>query len=148
MLNRPIPAAGWPGHHKGKDALSMIQYRCDGCGAEMARGALRYTVSIEVRAAYDEIEVGLTDLVRDHRAEILALLERMRRQDPAKLEAQIYKRFQHDLCPACHQVYLRDPLRFVPPTKAPVEGDIDIDGFLRSLGFGDTRDEPGKEGEG
>lgn len=60
----------------------MITYRCDGCGAELARNALRYTVEIDVRAAYDKLEVTLTDLVRDHRAEILELIERMKHKSP------------------------------------------------------------------
>ncbi|HNR29622.1 MAG TPA: hypothetical protein PKI11_01920 [Candidatus Hydrogenedentes bacterium] len=119
----------------------MVLYRCDGCGAEIPRQALRYTVAIDVRAAYDEIEVHLADLIRDHRAEILALLERMRQRDPQEVEDQVYKRFQFDLCPACHRAYLRDPLRFHVGSAALAE-DIDIDGFLRSLGFGQTREEP------
>lgn len=117
----------------------MVLYQCDGCGAELPRQALRYTVTIDVRAAYDEIEVHLADLIRDHRAEIQALIERMRGRDPIEVEEQVYKRFDLDLCPACHRAYLRDPLHFRP--GADREDDIDIDGFLRSLGFGKTREE-------
>lgn len=125
----------------------MIQYQCDGCGAEMAPGALRYTVSIEVRAAYDDIEVGLADLVRDHRAEILALLDKMRHQEPVELEAQVYKRFQRDLCPDCQKAYLRDPLAFSPRNRPEEDADaVNIDDFLRSLGFGDAGG--GAHGEG
>ena len=122
----------------------MVHYRCDGCGAELKRHDLRYIVTIDVRAAYDEMEVGLADLVRDHRSEILALLERMRHRDPAEVEAQVYKRMQRDLCPACHKAYLRDPLRFRP--QGETDDSVDIDAFLRSLGFGETRNE--SEGEG
>ncbi len=117
----------------------MVFYRCDGCGAELPRQALRYTVTIDVRAAYDEVEVHLADLIRDHRAEIVALIERMRGQDPSEIEDQVYKRFSLDLCPACHRAYLRDPLRF--RAGAGSADEIDIDGFLRSLGFGKTRGE-------
>lgn len=113
----------------------MVTYRCDGCGAEMHRHALRYTVTIDVRAAYDEIEIGLADLVRSHRQEILALIERLRHCDPAEIEEQVYKQFRLDLCPACQRAYLRDPLRFRPPAVAERDG-IGMDEFLRSLGFG------------
>ena len=56
----------------------MITYRCDGCRKTLAPGALRYTVNIDVRAAYEQLEVGLADLVRDHRSELIALTERFR----------------------------------------------------------------------
>lgn len=117
----------------------MEIFRCDGCGHEMKRGDLRYTVKIDVRAAYDTIEIGLADLVRDHRAELLALLERSSDADPSDIEATVYKHFKLDLCPRCQRAYLRDPLRFHPEqgTAAPV----DIDAFLRSLGKGGTADD-------
>ena len=118
----------------------MIQYECDGCGVILARNALRYTVTIEVKAAYDEIEVRLADLIKDHRSEILRLIERLRHRDPNEVEEQIYKKAEYDLCPTCHRAYLRNPLRFHPEI-GPAEGAVDIDGFLRSLGFGETRDE-------
>src|SRR3989304_4716596 len=111
----------------------MISFHCDGCGKELAKGALRYTVKIDVKAAYDELEVGLADLIRDHRAEIIALIERLRNKNPRELEEQVYKGFQFDLCPACQRAYLRDPLRF-HPEQGPGEPEVDIDEFLRSLG--------------
>lgn len=113
----------------------MIQYKCDGCGAKLAKHALRYTVSIDVRAAYDEIEVGLGDLVRDHRAEIIALLEKLRHREPKEIEEQVYKKITLDLCPACQKAYLLDPLRF-HPEQGGGGAKVDIDGFLRSLGYG------------
>ncbi len=113
----------------------MQYYVCDGCGDRMARHDLRYTVTVEVRAAYDEVEVGLTDLVRSHRQEILGLIEKMRDQDAKALEEQVYKKISLDLCPRCQRAFLKAPLRFHPEeaTDAP---PVDIDAFLRSLGFG------------
>ncbi|MBI4558979.1 MAG: hypothetical protein HY706_15460 [Candidatus Hydrogenedentes bacterium] len=111
----------------------MITYRCDGCGRTLAQDALRYTVKIDVRAAYDELEVHLADLVRDHRAEILALIERLKHKDPREIEETVYKAFKLDLCPACHRAYIRDPLRFHPEQGIP-DTDLDIDAFLKSLG--------------
>ena len=111
----------------------MIVHRCDGCGKEMKKGALRYSVKIDVRAAYDQLEVSLADLVRDHRAEILALIERMKHKDPKEIEETVYKNFAFDLCPSCQRAYIKEPLRF-HPEMGSVESDIDIDSFLRSLG--------------
>lgn len=113
----------------------MIVYRCDGCGKEMRLRDLRYTVSIDVKAAYDEMDISLADLVRDHREEILALIERMKRCDPKELEEQVYKRITLDLCPNCQRAFIRYPLRFHPEQGAP-ESPVDIDSFLRSLGYG------------
>ena len=114
----------------------MITYRCDGCGAEFPQSALRYTVEIEVRAAYDKFEVGLADLVRDHRAEILSLIERMKRRTPQEIEESVYKHIKLDLCPSCQRAFIRTPLRFHPEQGSPDE-EIDIDAFLRSLGLGE-----------
>ena len=113
----------------------MIAYCCDGCGKEMKKGDLRYTVRIDVRAAYDELEIGLSDLVRDYRAEMLALIDRLRHKDPKEIEETVYKGFQFDLCPSCQRAYIRDPLRFHPEQGSEPDHEIDIDGFLRSLGI-------------
>lgn len=115
----------------------MIVHRCDGCGKEMRKGDLRYAVKIDVRAAYDEMEIHLADLVRDHRAEILALIERLKDKDPTELEESVYKSFTLDLCPLCQRAYIRDPLRF-HPEMGETDAEIDIDGFLRSLGVNRT----------
>ena len=96
---------------------------------------LRYTVTIDVRAAYNEIEVGLADLVRSHRQEILALIERLKHRAPKEIEEQVYKKIKLDLCPTCQQSFIRAPLRF-HPERGTEDEEIDIDGFLRSLGFG------------
>lgn len=113
----------------------MIAYHCDGCGAEIPKDALRYTVNIDVRAAYDVMEVSLMDLVRDHRAEMLALIERLKHKDPKEIEESVYKNIKLDLCPACQRAFIRDPLRFLPEHGIP-ETDVDIDSFLRSLARG------------
>lgn len=113
----------------------MVKYRCDGCGAEMERAELRYTVTIDVRAAYDRLEVGLLDLVRDHRAEILQLIDQMKNKTASELEEGVYKRIRLDLCPSCQRAFLRAPLRFHPEQGGPELG-FDIDAFLRSLGYG------------
>ena len=118
----------------------MEVYRCDGCGAEMEKGELRYRVKIDVRAAYDEMVISLADLVHDHRAEILALIERLKDKDPAQIEETVYKAFELDLCPSCQRAFIRNPLRF-HPEQGVSETDIDIDGFLRSLEGGSP---PGK----
>jgi hypothetical protein len=113
----------------------MIRMQCDGCGKQLGKGELRYSVKIDVRAAYDQMEIGLADLFRDHREELRALVDQIKDEDPQRLEETVYKLFQLDLCPPCQRAYIRDPLRFHPeqPGAAP---PVDIDAFLRSLGLG------------
>lgn len=118
----------------------MVVYRCDGCGKELHRHQLRYTVKIDVRAAYDQLEVGLADLLRDHRAELEALVRRLGSAGPDQLEESVYKSLSLDLCPECHRSYIRNPLNFDPKGKQP-DRPFDIDSFLRSLGYGTGTDE-------
>jgi hypothetical protein len=120
---------------------AVITYRCDGCGRSLSKDALRYTVKIDVRAAYDELEVSLADLIRDHRTEILAIIEQLKNRDPHELEDSVYKGFKLDLCPACQRAYIRDPLRF-RPGQVLTGDEVDIDGFLKSLGIGVADEEP------
>ena len=117
----------------------MITYRCDGCGRDLAKHALRYTVKIDVRAAYDELEIGLADLVRDHRRELAALMDRLKDKDPREIEETVYKSIALDLCPSCQKAFICGPLRF-HPERGTQDAEIDIDEFLRSLGFGQSRD--------
>ncbi len=112
----------------------MEIFRCDGCKTEMKRGDLRYRVTIDVRAAYDELVVGLTDLVRDHRADLEALIEKMKGKATQEIEESVYKHFKLDLCPKCQRAYIKNPLRFHPEEDAG-EPAVDIDSFLRSLGI-------------
>ncbi|MDX9973722.1 MAG: hypothetical protein RBU21_12120 [FCB group bacterium] len=112
----------------------MVTIRCDGCGAELPKGALRYSVKIDVRAAYDELEVGLMDLVRDHRNELLRAIEALKDKAPRELEDAVYKAISLDLCPRCQRAFIHDPLHFRPGLAT--EKDFNIDDFLRSLGYG------------
>ena len=116
----------------------MISYTCDGCGKTIAKDALRYTVKIDVRAAYDQLRVGLADLVRDHRQELVDLIRRMEERSgkaATDIEETVYKCIELDLCPVCQRAFIPDPLRFHPEHGA-LEEAVDIDSFLRSLGYG------------
>lgn len=112
----------------------MLFYRCDKCGCELRPGQLRYDLTIEVKAAYDTLEVRLADLLQDHREEMERLIAEMDRASADAMEDGVYKRFDLHLCPSCQRAYLADPVgggQGVPEDTAPV----DIDHFLRSLGF-------------
>lgn len=123
----------------------MITYHCDGCGRELAENDLRYSLKIEVKAAYDTLEVGLMDLVRSHREDILALIEKMKHKDLRELEQSVYAHFDLDLCPQCQQIFISNPLRFNPNRRQPT-APFDVDTLLRSLGYGkDSGEDTEKE---
>ena len=89
----------------------MIHFTCDMCGKRLEQGAdTRYVIKIEVYAAYDPMEIGGDDLWEDHDDEIRGLLAHMEDMDAEDLEDQVYKTFRFDLCPECHEAYLKDPL--------------------------------------
>ena len=114
----------------------MIQYHCDGCGTTIPPKSLRYTVTIDVRAAYDKLEVGLAELVKDHRQELLDLINALSTKSPESIEETVYKKLKLDLCPSCQRAYIRDPVRF-HPEQVGQQPAVDIDAFLRSLGLPD-----------
>ena len=111
----------------------MVTYTCDGCGKDVPQKALRYKVKIDIRAAYDTLEIRLADLLRDHEAEIRALIEQVEGMNPQKLEDDIFKIFHLDLCPDCYRSYIKDPLRFHPEAVVQDESPFDVDAFLRRL---------------
>ena len=84
---------------------------CDRCDkALLIDETVRYEVKIEVKAAYDPLEVTREDLDQDLNAEIRRLIDRMKTMDPKALEEQVYKAMAFDLCMACQATYLANPL--------------------------------------
>ena len=89
----------------------MIHFTCDMCGKPLLTDEdVRYVVKVEVYAAYDPMEVTEDDLDENHLGAMSEIIEQMEGMDPDELEDQVYKSFRFDLCPACHQRYLEDPL--------------------------------------
>lgn len=84
---------------------------CDRCGKALLVGEnVRYLVRIEVKAAYDPLELTQEDLEGDLQAEIRRLIGRMRQLDPQALEDQVYKAMSFDLCMGCQRGFVGDPL--------------------------------------
>ena len=88
----------------------MMKAFCDGCGREIKRDAVYYDLKIEVKAAYDTLEINLADLLKDHAGEIKALVEEMENEDPQVLQDDVYKAFRFHLCRPCQQRYIHAPL--------------------------------------
>ena len=90
----------------------MILYSCDMCGQKIKKEQLRYDLKIEIKAAYDKLEINLLDLMRDSKEEYDKLIQKINDEniDPEKLQADIYKKFEFHLCRDCQQRYIRSPM--------------------------------------
>ena len=113
-------------------------YRCDMCGVRIASEDLRYVLNMSIFAAYDKMEIELSDLEKDYEEEIRKLTEKMEHMDPKQLQEDVFKQFNFDLCRACQQKLLANPLGSGPAEQEPSSDlpPFDVDDFLRQLGSG------------
>jgi hypothetical protein len=89
----------------------MNHRTCDRCGQELLKSSeVRYEVKIEVKAAYDPLNVTDDDMAQDFREEIARVLQQLEGLSVAEAHNQVYRLFEFDLCPACQRAYIRDPL--------------------------------------
>lgn len=89
----------------------MNGIECDRCGKGLLLDSdVRYIVTVEVKAAYDPMEITRDDLKRDFEAEMRRLLARMEKISEEEAQEQVYKKFTFDLCPDCRKRYIRNPL--------------------------------------
>ncbi|MGH7319300.1 MAG: hypothetical protein ACRELA_06700 [Candidatus Rokuibacteriota bacterium] len=70
---------------------------------------MRYEVRIEVRSAYDPLEITPDDLVRAER-ELREVLERLKTYSAAQAQDEVYREFHFDLCATCQRAFLMEPL--------------------------------------
>jgi DNA repair exonuclease SbcCD ATPase subunit len=89
----------------------MNHQTCDLCGQELrAKSEVRYEVRIEVKAAYDPLEITEQDLAQDLRAEIAKVLRQLEGLSEEDARNEVYRQFDFDLCVACQRRYVRGPL--------------------------------------
>lgn len=98
----------------------MDQLTCDRCGRGLLLDApVRYIVKIEVRSAYDPLELSEEDLV-DAESEMKKVVERLRTVTPDEAQDEVYRAFRFDLCATCQKAYLRSlPKEWAGGTQAP-----------------------------
>lgn len=90
----------------------MFKFICDICGKGLlVEEDVRYEVKIEVKSAYDPMEITRNDLQKDFQNEILELLNLLAARDPQELQDEVYKVFQFDLCRQCQKRYIQNPLQ-------------------------------------
>ena len=89
----------------------MNHQTCDLCGQELLdESEVRYEVRIEVKAAYDPLEITEEDLEQDLRAEIAKVLRQLEGISEEEAQNEVYRQFEFDLCAACQRKYVRRPL--------------------------------------
>jgi hypothetical protein len=96
----------------------MYHFICDRCGKGLLIGEdVRYEVTIEIKSAYDPLELTRDDLRKNFNDEILRLLDRMKDKDPQELEDEVYKIFKFDICLRCQKEIIKNPLSLKPQTN-------------------------------
>jgi hypothetical protein len=88
----------------------MDRLTCDRCGSGLLLDApVRYEVRLEVKSAYDPLELSEEDLV-DAQAELHKLVEKLKDYSAEQAQDEVYRAFRFDLCATCQKVFLKNPL--------------------------------------
>jgi hypothetical protein len=88
----------------------MLHVTCDLCGKTLRPGDdPHYVVKIEAYATHDPSEITSADLDEDH-MEAIGQLLRDTDENASPDIAAPYQSFRYDLCPDCHEKFVRDPL--------------------------------------
>jgi hypothetical protein len=89
----------------------MLHFTCDLCGKDLHPGDdHRYVVKIEAYPAHDPAEITEADLDEDHMEAVSQLLHETEANGLDAELGETRKNFRYDLCPECHQKFVRDPL--------------------------------------
>lgn len=93
----------------------MDRLTCDRCGNGLLLDApVRYEVRIEVKSAYDPMEITDDDLANAD-AEMKKAVEALKDVSEQDAMDEVYKEFRFDLCRTCQKQYIKGPL---PPKPA------------------------------
>ena len=89
----------------------MDHLTCDVCSnGLLLESDVRYEVKIEVKAAYDPMEITSEDLKQDTAAEMARLAKQMEGMTEKQAMDQVYREFRFDLCPPCQRTFIANPL--------------------------------------
>lgn len=87
----------------------MVHFTCDLCGNKIREE--RYTVDIQVAAAFDPDELTAEHLDEDHLLLIAQEIELLDSTADFSIEQTGPKKLKFDLCYGCCQNYLKSPLQ-------------------------------------
>lgn len=95
----------------------MDRLTCDRCGNGLLLDApVRYEVRIEVKSAYDPLELTDEDLARASES-LRSAADAARALSAEEAMDEVYREFRFDLCRTCQKAFLRAPLG--PPRGSP-----------------------------
>lgn len=88
----------------------MVHFTCDLCGKKLtATDDPRYVVKIEAYPGFDPTEITEDDLDDDPMEAVAQILQRDESLSSSEA-APLHSGFRFDLCPACHEKFVKDPL--------------------------------------
>jgi hypothetical protein len=88
----------------------MVHFTCDLCGKDLtATGDPRFVVKIEAFPGFDPTEITEDDLDNDPMEAVAEILQRDEGLSCGE-SPSLHKGFRFDLCPACHEKFVKDPL--------------------------------------
>jgi len=83
---------------------------CDRCGNGLLLDApVRYEVRIEVKSAYDPLELTTEDLA-NAAAGLKNAIESAKNLSAEEAQDEVYREFRFDLCRTCQKAFLKAPL--------------------------------------
>ncbi len=89
----------------------MIHFSCDLCGKDLATTSeARFVVKIAAYAGFDPDQLTDDDLDADGLEEVAKALRHETELGEAEADLAAPKGFRFDLCPACHEKFVKDPL--------------------------------------
>lgn len=88
----------------------MDRLTCDRCGAGLLLDApVRYEVRIEVKSAYDPLEITTEDLA-DASKKLREAVDAVRGLTAEEAMDEVYREFRFDLCRTCQKQFIKAPL--------------------------------------
>jgi len=88
----------------------MDHLTCDRCGRGLLLDApVRYEVRIEVKSAYDPLELSEEDLAKAG-DELHSLVAKLKDYSAHQAQDEVYRAFRFDLCATCQKNFLGNPL--------------------------------------
>jgi hypothetical protein len=90
---------------------------CDICNkALLVSENVRYEVRMEVKSAYDVMDIVTEDLYQQTADDLKKTLGEAEKLSQQEAEDEIYKAFKFDLCLVCQREFIKDPLsKWKPP---------------------------------
>jgi len=88
----------------------MYRLTCDRCGNGLLLDApVRYEVRIEVKSAYDPLELTDDDLAKAAE-DLKQAVEAVQNLSAEDAMDEVYREFRFDLCRTCQKQFIRAPL--------------------------------------